>query len=191
MKIEECRVLFTTTLSMTRIVAPASTPLNKISASILEMVRAYESDGITFFESHDPVNALAGFYYGLGWLHFGLSAGLLASTSQPDCPFSGSQEILPSQFRTKLEEKTHRYAHLLDTARFSVTCVAEPATTSHDFAMRILAITAVYAGHGDSCRKSGSLEDALASFSYGHGWLDAGVTAGLFRIVAEWDLFTV
>jgi hypothetical protein len=191
MKIADCQVLFTKTLSVTRIVAPESTPLYKIAASVLEMARAYESDGITFFESYDPVNALAGFYYGFGWLHFGLSSGLLASTHHPVCPFSGPQEKLQPPFRTKLEEKTHRYAHLLDTARSSVMGVSEPATTSHDFAGRILTITAVYARHGDSCRMSGSLEDALASFSYGHGWLDAGVTAGFFRIVAERDLFTV
>jgi hypothetical protein len=191
MKIEECGVLFTTTLSRTRIVAPVSTPLNTIAASVLEMAHAYESDGMTFFASNDPVNALAGFYYGLGWLHFGLSSGLLASTHQPACPFSGSREILPSQFRTKLEEKTHRYAHLLDVARSSVTFASEPATTSYDYAGRILTIAAVYAGHGDSCRLRGSDEDALASFSYGHGWLDAGVTAGFFRIMAQHDLFTV
>jgi len=191
MKIEDCRFLFTTTLSMTRIVAPVGTPLNAIAASVLEMASAYESDGATFFDANDPVNALAGFYYGLGWLHFGLSSGLLASTNQPVCPFSDSQEILPSQFRTKLEEKTHRYAHLLETASSSVMFVSEPATTSYDFAGRILTIAAVYAGQGNSCRLRGSLEDALASFSYGHGWLDAGVTAGFFRIVAHRDLFTV
>ncbi len=54
-----------------------------------------------------------------------------------------------------------------------------------------LLLQTVYAGHGDSCRLRGSHEDALASFSYGHGWLDAGVTAGFFRIVAQRDLFTV
>jgi hypothetical protein len=191
MKIEECGVLFTTSLSRTRIVAPVNTPLNTIAASVLEMAHAYESDGMTFFASNDPVNALAGFYYGLGWLHFGLSSGLLASTHQPACPFSGSQEIIPSQFRAKLEEKTHRYSHLLDVARSSVTFASEPATTSYDYAGRILTIAVVYAGHGDSCRLRGSHEDALASLSYGHGWLDAGVTAGYFRIVAQRDLFTV
>ena len=191
MKIEECGVLLSTTLSGTRIVAPVSTPLNTIAASVLEMAYAYESDGMTFFASNYPVNALAGFYYGLGWLHFGLSSGLLASTHQPACPFSGSQEILPSQFRTKLEEKTDRYAHLLDVARSSVTFASEPSTTGYDYAGRILTIAAVYAGHGDSCHLCGSDEDALASFSYGHGWLDAGVTAGFFRIMAQHDLFTI
>ena len=113
MKIADCQILFTTALSMTRIVAPESTPLNKIAASVLEMARAYEHDGRTFFLTQDPVNALAGFYYGLGWLHFGLSSGLLAITHPQGCPFSGPQEILQPQFKTKLEEKTHRCAHLL------------------------------------------------------------------------------
>ncbi|MDD1696540.1 MAG: DUF357 domain-containing protein [Methanoregula sp.] len=191
MNIEDCQSLFTKTLSVTRIVAPEDTALNKIAASVLEMAQAYESDGITFFKSDDPVNALAGFYYGLGWLHFGLSSGLLISKEQPGCPFLSPQEVLPSRFRIKLEEKTNRYAYLLDTARSSVACVSEPATTSHDFARRILAITALYAGHGDSCQKSGFSEDAIASFSYGHGWLDAGVTTGFIYIVAHRELFTV
>ena len=191
MKIADCQILFTTTLSRTRIVAPERTPLNKIAASVLEMARAYESDGITFFVSRDPVNALAGFYYGLGWLHFGLSSGLLAITHPQGCPFSVPQEKLPPQFKSKLEEKTDRYAHLLDTAMSSVRCASDPATTSHDFAGRILAVAAVYARNGDYCRKYGESENALASYSYGHGWLDAGVTAGYFRIVAERDLFTI
>jgi hypothetical protein len=52
-------------------------------------------------------------------------------------------------------------------------------------------VAVVYARRGNYFLKSGSLEDALASFSYGHGWLDAGVTAGFFHILAERDLFTV
>jgi hypothetical protein len=191
MKITECQILFTTMLSTTRISAPESTHINKIAALVLEMARAYESDGITFFVSGDPVNALAGFYYGFGWLHFGLSSGLLTVTTSPLCPFSEPHEVLQQPFRAKLEEKTCRYAHLLDIALSSVKCAPDPATVSHGFAKRIHSVAVVYARRGDYHVKSGSLEDALASFSYGHGWLDAGVTAGLFRIVAERDLFTV
>jgi hypothetical protein len=191
MKITECQILFTTTLSRTSISSPENTHINKIAASVLEMARAYESDGITFFVSGDPVNALASFYYGFGWLHFGLSSGLLTVTSSPLCPFREPHEVLQPPFRAKLEEKTCRYAHLLDTALSSVICAPDPATTSHGFAERIHSVAVVYARRGDYRLKSGSPEDALASFSYGHGWLDAGVTAGLFRIVAEQDLFTV
>ena len=191
MKIPDCQILFTTTLSETRISAPENTPVNKISALILEMARAYESDGISFFVGGDPVNALASFYYGFGWLHFGLSSGMLAITTSSLCPFLEHLEVLRPQYREKLEEKACRYSHLLDTALSSVKCAADPATISHGFAERIFSVAIVYARRGDYFLKSGSLEDALASFSYGHGWLDAGVTAGFFRIVAERDLFTV
>jgi hypothetical protein len=190
MKIPDCQILFTTMLSGTRISAPESTPINKISASVLEMARAYESDGISFFVCGDPVNALASFYYGFGWLHFGLSSGMLITTFSL-CPFLEQQEVLKPQFREKLEEKACRYSHLLDTALSSVKCAPDPATISHGFAERIFSVAIVYGRHGDYFLKSGSLEDALASFSYGHGWLDAGVTAGFFRIVSERDLFTV
>ena len=149
------------------------------------MARAYESDGIRFFESGDPVNALASFYYGFGWLHFGLSSGLLSVTSPTVCPFKEPLEMLQLPFRAKLEEKASRYAHLLEIARKSVKCAPDPATTSHDFAQRILCIAGVYARRGVCLERSGNHEDALASFSYGHGWLDAGVTSGFFRIIGR------
>jgi hypothetical protein len=191
MKITDCQVLLTTTLSATKNSAPERTHSNKIAASVLEMARAYESDGITFFTSGDPVNALACFYYGFGWLHFGLSSGLLAISTSPMCPFLEQQEQLQPQFRKKLEEKAYRYARLLDTALLSVKYAPDPATISHGFAERIHSVAVVYARRGNYLLKSGSREDALASFSYGHGWLDAGVTAGFFRIMAQHDLFTV
>ncbi len=191
MKITDCQILFSATLSTTRITAPENTHFNRIADRVLEMARAYESDGITFFLSGDPVNALACFYYGFGWLHFGLSSGLFATTATPVCPFLEPHEHLQPAYSSKLEEKTFRYAYLLDTALSSVKCAPDPATTSYGFAKRIHCIAHVYAGRGNYFLKSGSQEDALASFSYGHGWLDAGVTAGFFLIVAERDLFTV
>ncbi len=191
MKSSECHDLLTQTLSTTRISAPQSTHFNGVAAQILEMAYAYESDGVRFFQTGDPVNALASYYYGFGWLHFGGSSGLLSITLPAVCPFKGPREVLQSQFREKLEEKTARYAHLLDVARTSVECSSDPATTSYVFARRILCITNTYAGRGAYLMDAGDHEGALASFSYGHGWLDAAVTAGFFRIVAERDLFTV
>lgn len=191
MMIAECQSLFTATLAMTRITAPEDTPVNKIAVSVLEMARAYESDGIIFFESGDPVNALAGFYYGFGWLHFGLSSGLLAVTGTAACPFTGPPEILTSPFRAKLEEKSRRYAHLLDIARSSVTGAPDPDTGYYRFAGQILSIAEIYSRRGNQLLTSGAYEEALACFSYGHGWLDAGVPAGLFRITSNRDLFCV
>jgi hypothetical protein len=191
MKIAECQDLLTRTLSATHISAPEGTHFNRIAAQILEMARAYESDGIRFSQTGDPVNSLASYYYGFGWLHFGVSSGLLINSGPAACPFKGPAEVLPIRHRSKLEEKTTRYARLLDIARTSVKCSMDPATTSNVFARRILCIAGAYARRGEYLVNAGDPAGALASFSYGHGWLDATVTAGFFCIVAERDLFTV
>jgi len=191
MKIAECQCLLTATLSLVHIPAPQDTPFNKIAASVLEMARAYESDGTMFSETGDYVNALACFFYGFGWLHFGLSSGLLTGTGAALCPFTGKAEQIPQRYRAQLEEKSVRYARLLDTARSSVECAPDPSTRSHDFAGRILRVTEIYSCRGAQLLKSGAYEEALSCFSYGHGWLDAGVSAGLFRIMSGRDIFCV
>lgn len=191
MNIMECQIRLSCAVSETHVSAPEDTHYHRIAESLLEMVRAYESDGIVFFNSGDPVNALASYSYGFGWLHFGVSSGLVSITRPCICPFTGIHEMLQPPFRAKLEEKASRYERLLDRARTSVSCAPDPGTTSYDFAQRVLCIAGVYAMFGVYLKKSGKLEEALAHFSYGHGWLDAGVTAGFFRIMAERDLFTV
>jgi len=191
MKIADCQDLFSATLSITQIPAPEDTPVNRIAATILEMARAYENDGIVFRESGDPINALAACYYGFGWLHFGMASGFLSVTPAAGCPFAGLMEILPPLFRVKLEEKSHRYSRLLEAARSSVEAAPDFATMPHDFALRVLFTIGIYAWQGDQLLKSGTGEGALACFSYGHGWLDAGVAAGLFRVTANRDIFCV
>lgn len=191
MMIADCQDLLIRTLSATQISAPEATHFNSIAAQILEMARAYESDGTRFLQHDDPVNALASYYYGFGWLHFGVSSGLLKNSCPVACPFFGAAEVLHIRHRKKLDEKTARYARLLDTARTSVKCSVDTATRSYEFAGRILCISSAYARRGADLMNSGDREGALASFSYGHGWLDAAVTAGFFCILAERDLFTV
>jgi uncharacterized protein len=191
MKIAECQDMLTRLISETQISAPEGTHFNSIAAQILEMTHAYESDGTRFFQHDDPVNALASYYYGFGWLHFGVSSGLLNTPCPAACPFKGPAEVLHIRYRQKLEEKTIRYARLLDTARTSVKCSVDEATRSYVFAQRILCISSAYARRGADLVNAGDPEGALASFSYGHGWLDAAVTAGFFCIIAERDLFTV
>ena len=191
MKIAECQCLLTAMLSLARIPAPQDTPLNKIAAYVLEMAHAYESDGTMFSETGDYVNALACYFYGFGWLHFGLSSGLLIGPVAAVCPFAGPDEELPERYRTQLEEKSVRYARLLDMAGSSVECAPDPATRSHDFAVQVLCIAEIYSRYGGQLLKSGVYEEALSCFSYGHGWLDAGVSAGLFRIMSGRDIFCV
>lgn len=191
MKTEKCLDLLATLADTASVIAPDDTPLHRVAEAILGMARAYESDGRTFLVSDDPVNALAGAWYGSGWLHFGIAYGLLETTLPVGCPFISPCETLPSQYTTKREEKTRRYQELLDTARSSVRISGESPTVHAGFAEKILFIASLYAAQGGRYRVDGKPEDALACFSYGHGWLDAGVTAGLFTITDHRDLFTI
>lgn len=192
MNIDELHILLSAALGKTRGIAPPDTALADTAAGQLEMVRAYESDGTTFAGSGDPVNALASFFYAFGWLHFGCAYGTLITDMkiQP-CPFTRPCGRLPATDHTKLHEKSARYKRLLDTARGSVTCAPDPSTPAHLLAARTLQIASAYSGSGSWLLQENRHEDALAHFSYGHGWLDAGVRAGLFVIIAERDLFTV
>ena len=192
MKIVKCRDELAAALVRTRSAAYANTSLEREAFAVIEMALAYQKDGTTFFNKGDLVNALAAFWYGAGWLHFGLSSGLLHCEEQNQfCPFAGPSDKLSLPLAEKLKEKTFRYDRLLNIARSSVECSGEPATIRNNFAGKVLFITALYAAQGARYRETGANEDALACFSYGHGWLDAGVTCGYFRITAHRDIFTV
>lgn len=192
MKIAECLAVLAESIALCRVTGPEDTPVGRAGASILLMARSYESDGRVFSAGGDPVNALASFWYASGWLHFGLSYGILTCGGKAiPCVFEGPFEQIPAGQSEKLAEKTGRYARLLDTARSSVRCAPEESTAGHAFAGKVLCIAGVYAGYGARCMKAGMPEKALACFSYGHGWLDAGVTAGLFSITANREIFTV
>ncbi len=191
MRTEDCLDLLGTVLGATSVAVPEKSGLARSAASVLVMAQAYESDGRVFSASDDRVNALASAWYGFGWLHFGMGYGLLKGSTSGGCPFSSRCVPLPPQFREQLREKAGRYQHLLDTARHAVQPAPEAGTAAGDFADRVLLIISAYSGSGNLCQATGAPEDALARFSYAHGWLDAGVTAGLFVITGHRDLFTV
>ena len=191
MKTEKCLDLLATLLGTTAIPAPEETPLYRSAEAVLVMAWAYESDGRTFLTSRDPVNALASAWYGSGWLHFGISYGLLEMSLPVGCPFLSPCESLSPSVAQKLEEKALRYQRLLDSARASVVSAGEPATAGYGFSEKVLFIASLYAVQGGWYLRNRFNEDALACFSYGHGWLDAGVTAGLFVVTDHHDLFTV
>lgn len=191
MRTEDCLFLLASVLDAVSAAVPEKTGLSRSAGFVLTMAKAYERDGKSFLASEDHVNALASAWYGFGWLHFGISFGLLQSGVPAGCPFLSPCESLPPQSRDRLLEKSGRYASLLDTARHAVRTAPEPGTPAGDFADRVLLIVSSYAQSGNLCHTGGAHEEALARFSYAHGWLDAGVTAGLFSITAHKDLFTV
>ena len=73
MLIIECGKLLSGELDVVDIVLPEGTPLAALAGIVKDMADAYTDDGKTFFLGGDRVNALAAFYYGYGWLHFGLA----------------------------------------------------------------------------------------------------------------------
>jgi uncharacterized protein len=191
MKLDELHRSLAAGLHVTVNAAPRGTVLGTLAGKIRLMAGSYESDGLTFLASGDEVNALAGFWYAFGWLHFGYAYGLLIGPLPPGCPVPGSSVPLSPECRPALDEKAHRYLRLLRTAGSSVNCGPERETDAGEFANRVLFIANIFEAQGERYLISGRNEDALACFSYGHGWLDAAVTSGLFRIVADRDLFTV
>jgi len=190
--IDGCRDLLATALARTACTAPDGSPQARTGQSVLRMASAYESDGRTFQKNGDPVNALAAFLYGLGWIHCGSAYGLIViPNGRPECPFATPAERVPASQYLKLDEKTGRYAYLLSTAIASVTPFPAPGTPAHTFALQVLFIAGVYLQRGNREAGEGRLEEGLSCFSYGHGWLDAGVECGLFAIHAHREIFTV
>ncbi|ABS56583.1 hypothetical protein Mboo_2069 [Methanoregula boonei 6A8] len=191
MLIAGCGSLLSRELEETRIPQSPETPLFALAITAQEMARAYAEDGATFFSRDDPVNALAAYYYGFGWLHFGIAYGLLSRSGKPACPFDGQHETLPLSQTARLDEKVQRYARLLDTACASVVPAPEPETAAGAFARKVIVIGTSYARGGRSSLAAGEREAALARFSYGHGWVDAGARAGLLALTGNREIFTV
>jgi hypothetical protein len=90
-----------------------------------------------------------------------------------------------------LAEKTDRYERLLAEALDAAAVAPPPDTPLAETAEAFREMAVSYLEDGRQFRDEDDLVNALASFSYGHGWMDAGARAGLFDVPAEGELFTV
>ena len=90
-----------------------------------------------------------------------------------------------------LEEKTDRYEELLAEALAAAAVAPQKGTPLHEAALEYEEMARSYLEDGRHFRESDDPVNALASFSYGHGWMDAGARAGLFDVPTEDHLFTV
>jgi len=190
MKIDRHGELLQEELDSARILAPQRTGVFFAARDNLAMVRAYLDDSRTFLASGDPVNAFAASYYGEGWLHCGAACGLF-SLASPQCLFSARYTPLPEDAGEKLREKTVRYDRLLATARRSIRPAAERGTALFITADRTDVVAAFYAMRGEMFLARDRFEAALACFSYGHGWIDAGVRAGLLAVTGSREIFPI
>ncbi|MEF8906822.1 MAG: DUF357 domain-containing protein [Haloarculaceae archaeon] len=90
-----------------------------------------------------------------------------------------------------IAEKTDRYEDLLAEA-LAAAEVAVPADTPLAAAAgEFEEMARSYLEDGRHFRDEDDLVNALAAFSYGHAWLDAGARIGLFDVPESGHLFTV
>lgn len=89
-----------------------------------------------------------------------------------------------------LEEKTDRYGTLLTDALGQATIVPPAGSPLRAAAEECLEMAESYRDDGEHFRAADDPVNALAAFSYGYGWLDAGVRIGLFDVPDESSLFT-
>jgi hypothetical protein len=90
-----------------------------------------------------------------------------------------------------LGEKTDRYERLLAEALSAAEFAVPPETPLGAAAMEYEEMARSYLEDGRHFRENDDPVNALAAFSYGHAWLDAGARIGLFDVPTEGELFTV
>jgi len=188
MTLEEYGAVFAEALSLTRIAVAEETLLHPVADEVLEMAVAYQSDG-TAFLADDPVNSLAAFAYGLGWLDAGSRLGLFEPLAAH--PPDGVDAVIPDRHGAHLDEKTHRYRRMLHSALLVVRAGPDEASPLSAGAEVFRSVASSRYAEGVERLDAGDLAGALARFSYGYAWLDAGVRAGLLGITGDRGLFTV
>jgi hypothetical protein len=92
---------------------------------------------------------------------------------------------------TAIEPKTEQYETLLSEA-LDAAEIAPPAETPlADAATDCAEMARSYLEDGRHFKEQDDLVNALAAFSYGHAWLDAGARIGILDVPREGHLFTI
>lgn len=92
---------------------------------------------------------------------------------------------------TEIAEKTERYGRLLAEALDAAEVASPEGTPLADGADDCVEMARSYLEDGRHFQAEGDLVNALAAFSYGHAWLDAGARLGVLDVPQEGHLFTV
>ena len=90
-----------------------------------------------------------------------------------------------------LAEKTDRYEDLLAEALDAAEPTVPADAPLGEAAAEFEEMARSYLEDGRHFRAEDDDVNALAAFSYGHAWLDAGARIGLFDVPTEGHLFTV
>jgi len=165
------------------------TPLAQAAREVQEMAGAYARDGTVFLEKGDPVNAIAAYAYGAGWLDAGSRLGLFHRTTT--LPPAVTDEDVPPVLVSLLHEKTTRYRSMLSRALLSVASAPDPSSPLHAASEAFLVSARQALEEGNGFLAQARPLHALTWYAYGHGWLDAGVRTGILVIQGDRSLFTV
>jgi len=109
-------------------------------------------------------------------------------STSPAKPLVTAGREAPMSEHADLEEKTDRYGRLLAEALAAAEPLPPDGTPLAEAAVACEGMARSYLEDGRQFHEEGDLVNALAAFSYGHGWLDAGARLGLFGGV-ESELF--
>lgn len=91
----------------------------------------------------------------------------------------------------RLVEKTNRYEELLAEAVAAATPAPPADTPLAAAAVDYQDMAEAYLNDGRHFHENDDQINALAAFSYGHAWLDAGARIGLLDAPTAGDLFAV
>ena len=92
---------------------------------------------------------------------------------------------------TDIDTKTDKYEQLLAEALEAAEIAAQPDTPLAEAANDCTEMARSYLEDGRHFRENDDVVNALASFSYGHAWLDCGARIGLLDVPTEGHLFTI
>lgn len=190
MNTDRCRKTLKGRVPEIRILVPEGSLLSGIAHEIREMVLAYESDGHDFECRGDAVNACASYAYALGWLDAGCSIGIM-SAGNPDRGWFISASQSSDHGETRLGEKTARYRKLLRTACDAVLPAPDPGSLLLSGSEKIVMTGRTFLVFGETAMKEHREWVALSCFSYGFGWLDAGIRTGFLTAQTDRDIFTI
>ena len=91
----------------------------------------------------------------------------------------------------ELASKVERYETLLAEALEAAEPVPDPDTPLGMTASEFQEMARSYLEDGRHFRDEDDPVNALAAFSYGHAWLDAGARLGVFSVPSDGHLFTI
>lgn len=162
----------------------------KAALECKNMAESYLCDGRTFFVSGDDVNAAASFTYALGWLDAGRFIGFIDLDGRY---FNEPEEEITIRpgLDEHLSEKTGRYKRMLTSAIDSVKSGPDAESPMYKASEKIIGKATEHLNSGDEFLNQKRTVNALAEYSYGYGWLDCGVRAGIITILKNRGLFTV